>query len=507
MNKIKQKIEQIKSNKKTKITVELIVMIMHVFLLAMMVLNLGYAWEVMFQTFKDYYLGKAVFLFLISLAVLQRVKIFNVVNLVFVVVYTFIVHKNMIVLVDSPELYNATVVKWACGGMICVLLIDMIMYKKIAKFSERRIVATSLYMIVAAVAFFASGGVHYSYLLLFPFVCMFLLKVEKERLQKWFFYLSLGYYGAFLYTMIKSFVTVPYTGERYYGIYVNHGIFGIFIGGAFVCSLWWFILLVKKKAPLWKKLLMMIPMGFVLVCSIMNGSRGAELAVIVVGFVAVCIWGGARNKGQMFYRVAVVSILACILLVLLFGGLYLLNGYDKVQIETKIANDVLREVVLYWKDRANTLFNAESKYGIFESGSIINAIDRFSSGRLSHWITYLKETQFTPGTDFYLEINGYNLSQPHNVYIYWLYGLGIIPGMGLIIWIIYYLVQAFRQTMKQNDMCILSFLWVVYFMVVGINDSITWVIPAGFITILLYYPLIIKFKDKDKEELGEGKNG
>lgn len=498
MKKIMQRIDLIKRNEKTKSVVELIVMIIHVFLLAMMILNLGYTWEAPFQIFQEYYLGIAVFYFLVSIAFLQRVKVFNIINIIFAIIYTIIAHKNLMGLVEMPDLYNTVLVKWMCAGLMCVLTIDMLMYKKIAKIAERNIKGMFLYLIIALVAFFWSGGIHFSYLLLFPFLCLLLLRVEKVRLRQWIFLMTLGYYAAFTYTMIKSFIMVPYTGERYYGIYTNHGFFGMFIGGAFVCSLWWLIMLVRKKASLWKRILILIPIGFALICILMNESRGTELAVGVVGFIVICMWGGMQNKRQMFYRLAVISILVSILLVLLFGGLYILNSYDKETLQLVIQNDILREKLLYWHDRAHTLFNAESKYGIFESGSIINAIDRFSSGRLSHWITYFRAIEFSPDTKFYLEVNGYTLSQPHNVYIYWLYGLGIIPGAGLIIWIIFYLVQTIRQILKKNDLCVLSFLWVIYFMVTGINDSVNFAAPVGFLTILLYYPLIVKYKDAKK---------
>ncbi len=505
MNKIMQRIEKIKENEKLSKITELIVMIIHVYLFAMMVLNLGYTWEAPFQIFQEYYLGIAIFYFLLSVAFLQKVKVFNLINIIFVIVYTIIAHNNLIALIEMQDLYNTNRIKWMCAGLMCVLLIDMIIYKKIAKIGERNIKEVILYIIIASIAFFASGGIHFSYLLLFPFVLLLLLRVEMEKLQKWIFLTTLGYYTAFVYTMIKSFIMVPYTGERYYGIYTNHGFFGMFIGGAFVCSLWWFIMVIRKKAVLWERILAIFPMGFALICIFMNGSRGTELAVAVVGFVAICMLRGVQDKMKMLYVMAVIGIFICILLVFFIGGLYILNSYDKENLELVIQNDILREKLLYWQDRARTLFNSESKYGIFESGSIINAIDRFSSGRLSHWITYLRAIKFSPDTAFYIEVNGYNLSQPHNVYIYWLYGLGIIPGLGLIIWIIFYLVQAIRQFIKKNDICILPLLWVIYFMATGINDSVIFAAPVGFLTILLYYPLVVKYEDA--KELEEEKNG
>lgn len=498
MQQLRDRWKKIQENKKFQLAVKVIIAALHIYLFTEMVLNLGYAWEVLFQVFKDHYLGMAVFYFLLSMALLQRVKIWNPVNIAFVVIFTFIARKNMLTLVEMPDLYNATVVKWMCGGMMCVLLIDMLMYKKIAKWKERNWVATAFYLVPACVNFFVADGLHYTYLLLFPFLCLFLLHIEKEKLMRWLFYLTVGYYAAFLYTMIKSFITVPYTGERYYGIYINHGFFGIFIGGAFVCALWWLIMLIRKKAPLWKKLLMLLPIGFAVVCAMMNSARVATLAIMVVAFVAICIWGGEPTAKKVAYRFVVVGILACILLVVAIGGMYVLSSYEKETLELIIDNDVLREKVIYWNNRAQTLFNAESKHGFFEAGSLLNAIDRFSSDRLSHWVAYLQETEMSAETNFAITVNGYEMPHPHNAYIYWLYGLGIIPGVIMIVWIISYLVQTVIQIFKKKDVYILSFLWVVYFMTAGINESVNWVVPVGFITLLLYYPLIMKYKEEEQ---------
>lgn len=503
MEQMKQKINTLKENKKVCMVVQCIILLIHTYLFTKMVLNLGYAWEVLFQVFKDYYIGIAVFHFLLSLAFLQRVKITNIVNIIFVIGFTVVAHFNMQKLVSMPDLYNATIVRWMCGGLMCVLLIDMIMYKKIAKIKERNLFGTICYLVVAILVYAMTNGVHYTYILLFPFLCLFLLRIDKNKLKKWFLCLSVGYYLAFLYTMIKSFITVPYTGERYYGIYMNHGFFGIFIGGAFVCVLWWLILLIKKKAPIWQKLILLIPMGFSLVCSMMNGARVAQLAIIMVAFVAICIWGGAPAPKQVAYRIATVAILACILLIVGFGALYMLNSYEKETLELTIDNDIVREQVLYWHGRARTLFKEESKHGIFAAGSIVNAIDRFSSGRFSHWAVYLQETDMNPETNFVITINDYKMPHPHSVYVYWLYGLGWIPGFALIAWIISYLVQVTRQIFKKKDICILPFLWLVYYLVAGINESIVWIVPAGFLTMLFYYPVIMKYDELKQEEKEE----
>lgn len=504
MDKLKHTIEKIKTNKKVTVALDLTAMLLQSFVLMCMILYLAYTWEVLYQIIKDYYLGIAVLYFLISLALLQRVKIFNVVNIIFTAVFAYVAYKNVTPLIDMQDVYNAAVMKWTCSGVACVLLIDMIMYKKIARLKERNLVGSILYLVVALIAVVAGKAMHYSYLMIIPVMLLFLQRIDKNRFQRWLLCLSVGYYAAFLYTMIQSFISVPYTGERYYGIYINHGFFGIFIGGSFVCALWWFTILKRKNALKWQRLLTLIPMAFSLICIFINGARVSEFAVLVVSLVAICMFQEKIDKKSLLYRALVIVLFMGILTVVAVGLLYLLNGWDKESIEALIKNDILREKILYWQTRAKTMFNLESRYDIFEPGSIINAIDRFSSGRLSYWVTYLRATDFSPEASFYYESGEYAFSHPHNAYICWLYGLGIIPGVGLIIWIIYYLIQATIQFFKKNDMSVLSFLWVIYFMIAGINESVNWVVPVGFITLLLYYPLIAKYEEVQSSEEKEG---
>ena len=52
------------------------------------------------------------------------------------------------------------------------------------------------------------------------------------------------------------------------------------------------------------------------------------------------------------------------------GGLTILvnfNKYDEETMELLIENEVLRQKIMYWWQRADTLFNAESIYGVFEA--------------------------------------------------------------------------------------------------------------------------------------------
>ena len=133
--------------------------------------------------------------------------------------------------------------------------------------------------------------------------------------QKVIIALSGGFYLAFLYTMIKSFLVVPYTGERYYGIFINHGLFGIFIGGAFVCALYWLLeFLMRKKKNKFAIVLFSSAVLFTIVCLFINAARISQVACVLLvacaGFLIVL----KRKKQQILKYIFFICIAGFFLL-------------------------------------------------------------------------------------------------------------------------------------------------------------------------------------------------
>lgn len=498
---MKERILKIKENKEYKITMQILWIGICVFLFLKMVLNLGYVSESIYQTIRDYYFAISVSFFLLAVLMLQKVKPTNILLYIFIPIYCYIAYRWLKTneMNWGEELQNVYKMRWVCGGILGVSLLDMIRYKKIAPFKERNWFATIIYIVSALFAFFISKKGQYTPVLLMPFIPFYLIKFNRKDWSKWILSFTFGYYGAFVYTMLQSFRMVPYTGERYCGIYINHGLFGIFIGGAFVCSLWWFLLTIRHKLNICLKVCSGIAMLFSVVCLIMNGARVAELAVVMTAVVVFCIWGGKCEKKEIGYRTMCVIQFALICMVLLIGFLTLLNRFDKESIEIAIQNEVVREKVLYWFGRANTFFDAKSKYGITKEGSLINAIDRFSSDRISYALAYLKDLNLFGHEYIYAEFEGYAFSHPHNTFVYWLFGLGIISGLMLIGWNIRYILITFRNVIKQKEVFIMPFLWVVYFTVASLNEDILWVYMTGFILLIMQYPLLVKMQEETEK--------
>lgn len=500
MKRIKEYISKIQDNKKYKNAILILWYLLCTFFFFKMTLNLGYVSESLYQTHRDYYLGVAISYLLLSVILLQRVKLKNIYMYIFIVIYYFIAmywlkanEMNW-----GEELQNVYKMRWLCGGVLGVSMIDAIRYKKVALFKDRRAIASIAFCIVTIGACIVSGLGYYTYLLCFPFIFFYLVRIDINDWNRWLYCLTMGYYASFVYTMVKSFTTVTYTGERYYGIYLNHGLFGIMIGGSFVCALWWLIMSIKKKAPKWVKGLLILPVLFSIISLVMNGARVGELAVVVTTVVVLCIWGGKSDKKSIMRRTIALAIFMCIAVIAMITAFYFIKQYDIDNLDQIVKNDILREKIAYWHDRASTMFNEESINGVFEAGSILNAIDRFSSSRLTFFAMYLQQLNSFGHEFLYIEVNGVAFSHPHNTFIYWLFGLGVVVGAVMLLWVLYYMFNSLKLAIKNKDTYMLSFMWVVYFAVASMNETILWPYITGFILLILQYPLLMDMQNQKK---------
>lgn len=501
MQQMKQYIDKLKENKNVQNIVRFLWLALCTWVFTKMVLNLGYVSETRYQVPKDYFIGLSICYFLLAMALLQKVKLKNIFMYIFIAIYWIIAYSWLEAnkMNWGEDLQNAYRMRWICGGIAGVLIIDMLRYKKIASLKMRNLIMTIVFVVVTVIVNIITKGTYYAYILLIPFMFFYLLRVDKKDWKPWIFSFSLGYYGAFLYTMIKSFMAVPYTGARYWGIYVNHGLFGIFIGGAFVCSLWWLIMAIQKKTPVWIKCIIIAAMLFSVICVMMNGARVAEFAVVAVGLVVLCIFGGKTDAKHILFRVAGVALAALICVIVFVIALAYLKNFDAESLGYYIKNDIIREKLLYWCDRAQTAFNSESIYGIFESGTVMNAIDRFSSSRLSCAVLYLRDLNLLGHESVYMVVGESSFSHPHNTFIYWLYGMGVLPGVLLIGWLGYYIGTSLKNSINKKEIYIFPFLWAVYFSVVSLNEDILLVYVTGFVLLLLQYPLLFKMEEKEEK--------
>lgn len=463
-----------------------------------MVLNLCYVSESLYQTIRDGFLWKSMIYFMIIVLVANKTRILNWQTGVLAAVCIPLIfllpakYKE-----SSPDLYNIYFPRYIVIALCLVLLLDIILYKKIVILKGRNLWFSILYVVCFLPAMILNKGGHYTILPFFPVLALLFIRLTKEDWIRVCFRVSIGYYLAFAYTMAKSFMTVPYTGERYYGIFINNGLFGIFAGGAFICALYWLVMEIrreKKRIPL--IVIDSLAMAFALVCVDLISARVAMLAVFVVAVAAFILL--AKKKKNLYTRLAItVGVLAGVA-VLAIIVILLLKDVSKDDIRTSISNTFVCEKVLYLHRIVQYLFREDSKHGVIQGGTLLNTIDWFSSGRISYWIAYMEDMNLWGHESMSLEASFRFLMHPHNTYISWLYQFGIIPGALYIILFFAAVAVSVREVIKGKSEHIFAFLWLAYCLVVYINEVEQWGYQIGFLNLFVLYIMAMNMNEKVK---------
>lgn len=491
---------------------EIVWVLVCAFFFSQAMLNCVLMMESGYQTHKDYYILVAGCFFLLALFPAQKVRFASMHIYVFAAVYTLVailwLKKNEFP--RSPDINNilrARSVYWGIQGM---LLVDLIANRKILLHKGRNWVGTLFFFIPMLIALIISKGNYKISIPVFIALALFFQRFSAKTWKRWFFSFSLGYYAIFVYVIVRSFNEIPYTGERYGGIYGGtYGgallPFALDISLAFLCALWWMILLIQKRCPLWQKLLGSVPIiGTILcpmICVVMCNNRTTEVAMIVMLGLVFVVWGGKRKPKHTLIRLAIVLVLFLGIGFIGYKVVVFLLEQTPESMAELFPDEKLYNYVIYWHRKVNGAINLVSTTGIFPDGSYWNMIDRFLGTRISFWIVYFRNLNwFGHASMENASIDWYYSIHPHNQTLYWSYGLGSLAGILLTVWQIYFLVSSGIKAMKGYEEYTLSFLCIVFFTMTGITETIYWTYPFAMTMIILYYPVLRQFDKKRRKK-------
>lgn len=495
---MREKINKLLANEKAMLVLKYAEIALLLFLGFNVVLNLCYVSESLYQTIRSFYLWVAVCYLMVSVLIIRRVRLHwsQIPLLVVYGVLGFLILKPYWPARDLFKLYG---MQYAAGGMGLVFLLDTILYHR-NFYKKMEWKATIMWLGIFVLLIVLMKGSFSSLMLLFPALPVYLTLLDNDKHKKFLITISGGYYLAFLYTMLKSFVLVPYTGERYYGIFINHGLFGIFIGGAFVCALCWLVECITKEK---RNLLAMIASGaaflFTVVCLFINAARISQVACILVFACAVIFVLSKKNPRKTLKYIIIAGVIGILGIAATVGILAILHKIPEESLQQTMQGNIFEEFVLYWKDRADTAFNAKSRYGVIPEGSLLNAIDRFTSARISYCLLYLQRLSWFGNPDVSIEVGESFFMHPHNTYVFWLYGFGIIGGTVLIAGFIAGVVRMMWQYFKENKAVFFTLMWLIYYAFVNMGEVVQWSYQVGFIAVLMLFPLFIR-KNADAQE-------
>ena len=285
--------------------------------------------------------------------------------------------------------------------------------------------------------------------------CVGLIELKKTKWNEFRECFLWGYVVMGFNVMIRSFIAVPYVGERYYGVWGNHGLFSAGIGGCVIALLILIYLTFQRKDHYYRQKLVFesVLLVFFGVSVVIISARIAMVGIFLASYIFLCLIFVQKNKAK---EVIFVSLGFIILIGIFVAVLYILQNipeekYDVIKIET------LKQIILYWRDRGGRLFMKESRTGFFKGGTFLNAIDGFSSARLTWALKYCEHLNLLGHESLWVYPEDYMaMSHPHNTYVAWLYLYGIIGGAAYIVSFILVSVLALVRAKNERDITLVA---------------------------------------------------
>lgn len=473
-------------NQKEKL-VRYVITAVCLFLLLRMCLNLAYASAAPYQTFKDCFYYKGIALFLAVLVLVRRVSFTNLPVLAAIVVYVAASVNHFAAAAYEAELRNAMASKCVAWGMFLVILVDVIRTGKRACFHKGNKVFVCLAMIAFTGALAMS--LRPSLCLFCPFVALYLTPISKKE---WIWLtdcLTVAYYGAFVWVMTKSLVTIPYAGENirngyYYGFFQSPWSVGVFCAGAFACVTYWFVKFwtAEKREPL-KWIPCIMAMAFPVYTTLIAASRSAEMGIVGCALFAF-LFATVKAKRSWKKRgigalVAVAAVATC--------GILLLWFLSSVDVDPTETSQFAR-----WTRVAKRMFVAGPTETDYFQSPVLTAMDALLSSRLKLLVQALKNVPLIGSGEMSVVIGEIDYGHPHNTYAAWLLMYGWLGGIPMIVWFFSFLVRSARGVLKGEGTHLFPLLWGGFTAFAILMEFLPWMYPAAFLLFFVQYPLLVE---------------
>ncbi len=453
-----------------------------------------------FQTLKDIQTANALLMLSIFMFITQRVRLLNWQSLVISLLYWPIGYMYQIRFIDSPDLYNRDkIVVWIIW-ILLLIVVDMLVYKKANPLQNFNPTALSIYALMTVFMIFYRNG-RAAPIILVIFFLFYLIPLDEERWKRVICQFCGAWISGFfiiLYRSLKNNPEIHSIIGRWYGDFVNIGDFGLFMG-CVVAVIWYMLYHSRKENG--RKSIPYILCLFCLIPIIWTVLRVSTITmflgiagIFLMGFVLI-----RKNTSSFMITLRLITILFGIPILALTGLLALEafantdpEYWEQILLE---GNTFLRPIADLIR-RAHYMFDeprtfADSK--IFETNSLINYLDLFSSGRLSIIVEFAKHFNFTGNTSEGLQVGTYFAYSAHNSYTQVIYEYGYFGGGLFILWLAYSTVASALQYLKERKIIqVLPCIWMAMTLGILMGEIVSLFTPVIVMTLLLTYPLMIK---------------
>lgn len=459
----------------------------------------------MYQTEKEVGASMAMLFLSVLVLLIRKADLFNYASLISSVVYFPLAMIYRASYEKLPDVYNSVRInvwtQWVC----LLIIVDTVRhYKdlKKLKFDKLGVILYALMAILMAV--FRNGRSEY-HVLFVPFMLLYLVKITKEEYSRVINAFANAWLVAFVFIMAKSLITNPYVGGRYYGCFVNLGVFGVFFGAVISVA---FFRIWQSKFERGRKsvfyILSIIWLVVLLAAMYMVDTRTLLVGVVFSILVMYLFIRKKNTKEDIRKRFVTVGLIFLGLVCAAFVVIMIFKDDDHYYWYKKYTetNSVFG-IVYVWIERIPLMFNQKEtqfKAGMFEIGSIMNALDTFTSGRLSLAKFYSNYFSFLGNTSDGFMVGNYYAVNSHSQYIQVLYEYGYLAGIEYIIFWIYCTVKGVLMYLRTKSTgLLLAAAWLPMLIGLMTGEIETLFYPGMFMSFVVIWPILRHFEDEEDE--------
>lgn len=462
------------------------------------------AQNAVYQTHKDIWYAKALFMLAAFLFVTQRVRLFNWQSLVASVLYLPLGYMYREARSFAPDLFNRDrVVVWVVW-ILLMIVVDMAVYKKHTPLEKFHKGALALFAATAVFMIFFRNGRNYPIMLVIAFV-FYMIPLSSDSWKKLTNRFSYGWLAAFVIMLVRSIVNNPQVNDyngRWYGDFLNIGDFGLFMGCVMAVVLYKLYQIKKEKG---RKSVEYVLWIVALLAALWTTFRVSTVTAFI-GIALIVLAGLIVVRKEITVKKAIFSTVVVVVAVLLVAvaGFFTLKAlantdaeyWNQMLVEGNTLVKPLADII----DRAHYMFSEPITFadsGIFEADSFINYVDLFTSGRLSIIKVFSEYFNFSGNVSMGMQVGTYFAYNTHNTYSQLIFDYGYIGGGLFILWLLYCLVSSAGQYIKEKkNVQVVGVLWMAMTLGVLLGESANLYVPVMVMTLIITYPVLVKVDEK-----------
>lgn len=462
-------------------------------------LNISRLGMVEFQIFRDTFFFRASALLLVIVCIWRKIKIYQLKFIFPASVYCAFAIRDLVVNKYEIDYFNFLLYRYIMYGLVLIVFVDLIFSQN--KNQEQKYEKPLVFLMALAFSFalfYDKEGTLPVVLVFVPFYLTGLGEKEKKQNEIVF---SIAMVLSTYWLILKSLVEQPdnylWSG-RYVGNFMYTSTCGIISAIGLIGALSLFVCFkdsVKKKWVL--ALVMLAVASLPLYLLIISFNRISVAAVLFVLAVAVFAYGELSPKIK---KVVLGVVAICVALGI--GCLLFVFFYSKkLSMNSSLFNNSNNNLLHFIEIRLNYIGTAESTMGLFEEGSFLNFLDRFTSGRLTLGALAFKKMGIWGNSDIsVLTPNGRLFSHVHCTYLNWLIQFGYIGGGFFLCWLVCVVRLAIKKIKSKETEVTTLALWVSFSLVFFMAEVVFIQKTVMFILLIVLYQLIRKNGENNGEK-------